>query len=101
MAVFNDLKRWEAREIGENYQALLNTKQLKKTKAGKRPREGQEEAGTPLPPPPPTPYNHKPVPIIEYEFREKKCLQDLSGLPFGTFLAVLLLLSRQAYHGDN
>ena len=45
--------------------------------------------------------NHKPVPIIEYEFREKKCLQDLSGLPFGTFLAVLLLLSRKAYHGDN
>ena len=91
MAVFNDLKRWEAREIGENYKALLNTKQLKKAKAGKKPRRkggGAEGYEFPLPP---TPNNHL----------EKKCLQDLSGLSFSTFLAVLLSLSRQAYHGDN
>ena len=31
MAVFNDLKTWEAREIGENYQVLLNTKELNKS----------------------------------------------------------------------
>ena len=40
VAVFKDLKRWEAREIAENYKALLNTKQLKKAKAGKKPRKG-------------------------------------------------------------
>ena len=39
-AVFKDLKRWEAREIGENYKALLSIKQLKKAKAGKKPRKG-------------------------------------------------------------
>ena len=41
--------RWEkkgrkeavlAREIGENYKALLSIKQLKKAKAGKKPRKG-------------------------------------------------------------
>ena len=101
MPVFNDLKRWEAREIGENYKALLNTKQLKKAKAGKKPRRKEGGAGGYEFPLPPTPNNHKPVPIIEYEFLEKKCLQDLSGLSFSTFLAVLLSLSRQAYHGDN
>ena len=55
MAVFNDLKRWEAREIGENYKALLNTKQLKKVKAGKKPRRkeggGRRLRITPLPNP--------------------------------------------------
>ena len=30
-AVFKDLKRWEAREIGKNYKALLSTKQLNKS----------------------------------------------------------------------
>ena len=55
MAVFNDLKRWEAKEIGENYKALLNTKQLKKAKAGKKPRRkggGQEATNSPSPQPP-------------------------------------------------
>ena len=56
MAVFNDPKRWEAREIGENYKALLNTKQLKKAKAGKKPRRkgggGQEATNSPSPQPP-------------------------------------------------
>ena len=28
VAVFKDLERWEAREIGDNYKALLSTKQL-------------------------------------------------------------------------
>ena len=49
-AVFKDLKRWEAREIGKNYKALLSTKQLKKAK-GKKPRKGGQEArNSPQPP---------------------------------------------------